>query len=31
MAAILLGWAVEQLDHAGILLGTDPRAGLRYP
>ena len=25
------GVAVEPLDHAGILPGTDHRAGLRYP
>jgi hypothetical protein len=31
MDSILLVWAVEQLDHAGILPGTDHRAGLRYP
>jgi hypothetical protein len=30
MGSILVVWAVELLDHAGILPGAGHRAGLRY-
>jgi hypothetical protein len=30
MGSILIVWAVELLDHAGILPGAGHRAGLRY-
>ena len=31
MASILIVWAVELMDHAGILPGAGRRTGLRYP
>jgi riboflavin transporter FmnP len=31
MASILVVWAVELMDHAGILPGAGHRTGLRYP
>jgi hypothetical protein len=31
MASILLVWAVELLDHAGVLPGADHRTTLQYP
>ncbi|HSO53384.1 MAG TPA: hypothetical protein VL330_11665 [Actinomycetes bacterium] len=30
MASILIVWAVELMDHAGILPGAGHRTGLRY-
>jgi hypothetical protein len=30
MGSLLVVWAVELLDHAGILPGGGHRAGLRY-
>jgi len=30
MASILIVWAVELMDHAGILPGVGHRTGLRY-
>ena len=31
MASILIVWAIELMDHAGILPGAGRRIGLRYP
>jgi hypothetical protein len=31
MGSILVVWAAELMDHAGILPGADHRSGLRYP
>jgi hypothetical protein len=31
MGSILIVWAVELMDHAGILPGPGRRTGLRYP
>jgi hypothetical protein len=31
MASILIVWAVELMDHAGVLPGAGYRTGLRHP